>query len=71
MILKGADAMEGLYHLTKVVMTDHNDDVVVMHGGRRYGGFRDEAHAGFFVRMNGWQETAVIKIQRRGVVEST
>jgi hypothetical protein len=61
MILTGEKAVEALSHLLK---PEGPREVIVMHKGKRYGGFRDEAHAGFFIRINGWENKATIQLTK-------
>lgn len=67
MIMTGGQSVEALWHLLKphAVLSDAfggRVDVVVIHDGRRYGGFRDEAHAGFFVRAQGLEGARIAYI---------
>lgn len=69
MLLQGEQAIEALYHLTKPRADLRDADgnpvsVAVIHEGKRYGGFRDEAHAGFFIRTQGWTEAVIRYVPR-------
>jgi hypothetical protein len=64
-IMTGPAATEGLCHLLKPVDPNPSHEAVVFRAGRRYGGFRDAAHAAFCVRQMGWDD-AVIRVVPRG-----
>lgn len=61
MILTASDAIEGLSHLVKPINREPDELVVVLNEGKRYGPFRDEGHAGFFIKHMKWRETATIR----------